>query len=173
MNMVYFFIDYLVFDVSHECFVIFSIQVLYMLVRFSLQYFSLSLFFLSDCKWYLGFSGGPSGKEPTCRCRRRETRVWSLGREDPLEESMATHSSILAWRIPWTEEHGRVQSIVLQRVRHDWSDLMRTHTLSHKRYYIFYFVCFLFLRVHFIFTCSLTLCRNTVDLCMLLSFLQH
>ena len=39
----------------------------------------------------------------------RETRVWSLGREDPLEKGMATHSSILAWRIPWTEEPGRLQ----------------------------------------------------------------
>ena len=43
----------------------------------------------------------------------------SLGREDPLEKGMATHSSILAWRLPWTEEPGRVQSIGLQRVRHD------------------------------------------------------
>ena len=39
-----------------------------------------------------------------------ETRVWSLGREDPLEKEMATHSNILAWRIPWTEEPGRLQS---------------------------------------------------------------
>ena len=43
----------------------------------------------------------------------------SLGREDPMEKVMATHSSILAWRIPWTEEPGRLQSIGLQRVRHD------------------------------------------------------
>ena len=43
----------------------------------------------------------------------------SLGREDPLEKVMATHSSILAWRIPGTEEPGRLQSIGLQRVRHD------------------------------------------------------
>ena len=41
------------------------------------------------------------------------------GREDPLEEEMATHSSILAWRIPWTEEPGGLQSIALQRVGHD------------------------------------------------------
>ena len=43
----------------------------------------------------------------------------SLGREDPLEEGMATHSSILAWRIPWTEEPGGLQTIGLQRARHD------------------------------------------------------
>ena len=46
----------------------------------------------------------------------QETWVQSLGWEDPLEEGMATHSSILAWRIPWTEEPGRLQSMGLQRV---------------------------------------------------------
>ena len=45
-------------------------------------------------------------------------RVQSLGQEDPLEEGTATHSSILAWRIPWTEEAGRLQSTGSQRVRH-------------------------------------------------------
>ena len=48
-----------------------------------------------------------------------ETRVRSLGREDPLEKEMATHSSTLAWKIPWTEEPGRLQSMGSQRVRHD------------------------------------------------------
>ena len=48
----------------------------------------------------------------------RETQVQSLGREDPLEEEMATHSSILAWKIPWVEEPGRLQSMGSQRVRH-------------------------------------------------------
>ena len=48
-----------------------------------------------------------------------EIWVHSLGWEDALEEGTATHSSILAWRIPWTEEPGRLQSMVLQRVRHD------------------------------------------------------
>ena len=49
----------------------------------------------------------------------QETWVQSLGQEDTLEEEMATHSSILAWRIPWTEEPGGLQSMVSQRVRHD------------------------------------------------------
>ena len=49
----------------------------------------------------------------------QETRVQSLDREDPLEEDMATHSSILAWRIPWTEEPGGLQSRGLQRAAHD------------------------------------------------------
>ena len=48
-----------------------------------------------------------------------ETWVRSLGREDPLEEEMATHSSILAWKIPWMEECGKLQSMGSQRVRHD------------------------------------------------------
>ena len=51
----------------------------------------------------------------------QETRVRSLGREDPLEKEMATHSSILAWRISWTEEPGGLQSTGLQRVGHDWA----------------------------------------------------
>ena len=49
----------------------------------------------------------------------RETCVQSLGREDPLEKEMATHSSTLAWKIPWTEEPGRLQSMGLQRVGHE------------------------------------------------------
>ena len=49
----------------------------------------------------------------------QETRIQSLGQEDPLEEGIATHSSILAWRIPWMEEPGGLQSMGPQRVRHD------------------------------------------------------
>ena len=49
----------------------------------------------------------------------QEMQVLSLGREDPLEEGMATHSSIIAWRIPWTEEPGRLQSMGSQGVGHD------------------------------------------------------
>ena len=56
------------------------------------------------------------GKESTCYA---ETQVWSLGWEDPLEKEMATHFSVLAWKIPWTEEPGELQSMWLQRVRHD------------------------------------------------------
>ena len=53
----------------------------------------------------------------------QEMLAWSLGQEDPLEEHMETHSSILAWRIPWSEEPRGLQSKGLQRVRHEWSDL--------------------------------------------------
>ena len=50
----------------------------------------------------------------------QETQVWSLGWEDPIEKGMTTHSSILAWRILWTDEPGRLQSMVLQRAGHNW-----------------------------------------------------
>ena len=52
-------------------------------------------------------------------CAMEESQVRSLGREDPLEEEMATHSSILAWEIPWTEEPGGLQSTGSQRAGHD------------------------------------------------------
>ena len=55
-------------------------------------------------------------------------RIWSLGREDPLEEDTGTYSSILAWRSPGAEEPGGLQSIEWQGVRHDWSNLTHTHT---------------------------------------------
>ena len=57
-------------------------------------------------------------KNPPAMQATEETRVQSLSQEDPLEEGMATHSSIIAWRIPQTEEPGGLWSIGLQRVRH-------------------------------------------------------
>ena len=51
----------------------------------------------------------------------QEMQVWFLGWEDPLEKEMATHSSILDWKIPWSEEPGRLQSMGSQKVRHDWA----------------------------------------------------
>ena len=54
-----------------------------------------------------------------CLPAMRETHVRSLGSEDPLEKEMVTHSSTLAWKTPWTEEPGRLQSMGLQRVGHD------------------------------------------------------
>ena len=56
-------------------------------------------------------------------------QILSLDWKDPLEEEMVTYSSILAWKIPWTEEPDRLQSMGLQRVRHDWSiECAHTHT---------------------------------------------
>ena len=63
-----------------------------------------------------GFPGGSDGKESTCNVG---DRIQSLGGEDPLEEEMATHSSTLAWKTPWTEEPGRLQSLGSRRVGHD------------------------------------------------------
>ena len=64
----------------------------------------------------MDFPGGSDDKESACNARD----VGSIsGSEDPLEEEMATHSSILAWRIPWTEEPGGLQSTGSQRVRYD------------------------------------------------------
>ena len=65
---------------------------------------------------FKGFPGGSEVKASVCNA---ETWVKSLGQKDPLEKEMATHSSILAWRIPWTEELGGLQSTGLQRVGHD------------------------------------------------------
>ena len=58
-------------------------------------------------------------KNLPANARDQETQVGVPGREDPLEEVMAIHSSILAWEIPWTEEAGKLQSMGSQRVRHD------------------------------------------------------
>ena len=59
---------------------------------------------------------------------RQETRVWPMGQEDSMETGIATHFSILAWRIPWTEEPGGLQSMGSQRVRHNWAT-EHTHML--------------------------------------------
>ena len=78
---------------------------------------------LSDPCTSAGFPGGSVVKNLSAV---QEIWVQFLGREDPLEEGMATHSSILAWRIPWTEEPGGLQSMGLQRVGWDW---VTKHTL--------------------------------------------
>ena len=69
--------------------------------------------------WSPGFPGGSVVKNPPAMQETQESWVQFLGWDDPLEEGMATHSSILAWRIPWTEEPGELQSMGSQRVRQD------------------------------------------------------
>ena len=71
----------------------------------------------------LGFPGGSAVKKSPAMQEPQEMWVRSLGREDPLKEGMATHSGILAWRIPWTEEPGGLPSTGLERVRHNWNNL--------------------------------------------------
>ena len=67
----------------------------------------------------LGFPGGPAVKNPPVMQEPQETQVQSLGQEYPLEEGMTTHSSVLAWRIPSTEEPGGLQSMGWHRVGHN------------------------------------------------------
>ena len=73
--------------------------------------------------WYIkdgrGFSGGSDSEESACNAGDIRDSVRSLGWEDPLEEGTAAHSSVLAWRIPWTEEPGGLQCMGLQRVGHN------------------------------------------------------
>ena len=83
----------------------------YLLVLFIVSSFSFLFFFFTSLV----------AQMVKCLPTMWETRVQSLGREDPLEKEMATHSSILAWKIPWTEEPGRPQSMGSQRVKHDWA----------------------------------------------------
>ena len=73
---------------------------------------------LYTCTYILGSPGGSDGKESACNTG--ETQDWSLGQEDPLEKGMATHSSILEWKIPCTEEPGGLPSMCSQIVGHDW-----------------------------------------------------
>ena len=80
----------------------------------------------TSCYWCSPWASlvAPMVKNPPAM---QETWIWSLGREVPLEKGMATHSSVLAWRIPWTEEPDGLQSMGSQRVRHDWAT---KHTCS-------------------------------------------
>ena len=71
---------------------------------------------------------------------KQETQVLSLGGEDPPEKGIASHSDILAWRIPWTEEPDRLQSIELHGVRHDRSDLARIQSLDKDKNLCIYFM---------------------------------
>ena len=74
-----------------------------------------------EVKYNTGFPDGSAVKECLPMQETQETQVWSLGWEDPLEEAMAPHSSILAGTILWTEEPAGLQSVGLQRVGHNWT----------------------------------------------------
>ena len=83
----------------------------------------------------LGFPGATNGKEPTCQCRRHEMGVQSLDQEDPLKEGMITHSSIHAWRIPWTVEPGRLQRVAQSRRQLKW---LSTHASLKRKEWSWY-----------------------------------
>ena len=81
----------------------------------------------------LGFPGGASGKEPACQCRRcNRCRFDPWGQEDPLEEEIAAHFCILAWKIPWTEQPGGLHPLGSQRTGQDWehTDRQKVKLLS-------------------------------------------
>ena len=73
----------------------------------------------SQVEFIAGMKGSLVAQTVKCLSMMRETRVRSLGWEDPLEKEMAIHSSTIAWKIPWTKEPGRLQSVGSQRVGHD------------------------------------------------------
>ena len=75
----------------------------------------------------MGFPGGVIKKEPACQCRRLRDACSIPGTERASGGGHGTHSSILAWRIPWTEEPGGLESTESKRVRHGWSDLAGTY----------------------------------------------
>jgi len=90
-------------------------------IKRKLSHFTLYVYVIT-CVYIisLGFLGGTSDKNPPANAgAARDAGLILLGQEGPLEEEMTAHSSILAWRIPWTEEPGRLQSIRLQRVGHN------------------------------------------------------
>ena len=93
-------------------------------------YFCPFHFLTQDCP------GGSDGKSIWLQCGR--PGVQSLGQEDSLEKEMATHSSILAWKIPWTEEPGRLQFMGLQRVKHDWATSLSLFTFRLHVFLYFY-----------------------------------
>ena len=74
--------------------------------------------FMEYCTYYRDIPNGAAVKNPPA-VEMEETHVRPLGQDDPLEEEMATHSNILAWEIPWTEEPGGLQFIGSQRIRHN------------------------------------------------------
>ena len=85
--------------------------------------------------------GGASGKESTCQCRRHnKCKFDPWVRDDPLEEEMATHSSILAWETPWTGEPGRLQSIGSQSWTRLWRLIMNIY-ISYLPLYLYVSGC--------------------------------
>ena len=79
----------------------------------------------------MGFPGGAAVKNPPAKQKTQENWVLSLGWENPLKKELATHSNILAWKIPWTEESGGSQT-----VQHDWAGTQLLYTAKHTPRFI-------------------------------------
>ena len=90
--------------------------------------------------------------------KTQEMQFWSLGQEDPLEEGMATYSSVIVWRIPWREELDWLQCIGSQNVGHDWSDLTCTCAHTHTKHFNIYLK--LINIVEHLFMCLLAICMS-------------
>ena len=86
----------------------------------ALLYILLYCFIFSNRSTYYLFTDGSVIKNLPAMQETQETWVWSLDQEDPMEEEITTYSSILAWKIPWIEEPGELQSMRSQRVRYEW-----------------------------------------------------
>jgi len=99
------------------------------LIFFFIRVYMQSILFIH----LMGFPGGAVGKVSACQCRRcKKWGVQSLGQGDPLEKGMATYCSILAWKIPWIEEPGGLQSMGSQKVGQDWAHTHTSDTLCHS-----------------------------------------
>ena len=97
----------------------------------------------------------------------QETQVQILGQEAPLEEEMATHSSMLAWKIPWTEEPGGLYSMELQRVRHNWMTNTHLHMIPYST--LTYYSMGLIYCLHIFFFFHLSVCYSDWVVSMILS----
>ena len=100
-----------------------------------------------------------------------ETRVRSPGQEDPLEKELATYSSILAWEIPWMEQPGGLQSIVSQKVGHNWSDLAYTCACSKCVVVSWSFNLRSLMTGSMEHMCLLIICMSSLEKCLFKSFL--
>ena len=109
--------------------------------------------FMCVCVCYV-FPDGSNVKNPPAV---QETQVWSLGREDSLENGVANHFSILAWRIPWTEEPGELQSMGLQRVGHNWNDSACMHVCVYVCIYIYVCIYMYICICMYIYMCMYTI----------------
>ena len=113
-----------------------SIYFTYNLLSGNKKSYTLSLSIWHSVQPLIGLPWWLSRKESTCNAELQDTEVLSLGQEDLLEEGIAIHSSILAWRIPWTEETGELQSIRSHRIGHEWNDFAHTHASMHNHWYV-------------------------------------
>ena len=103
---------------------------------------------IANIHWNINITTSLVAQTVKCLSAMQETRVQSLGWEDPLEKEMAIHSSTIAWKIPWTEDPGRLQSMGSQRVRHDWAtsrscslEYQKSKRVPEKHLFLLYWLC--------------------------------